>query len=251
MNVTTILPQAADAKISKGWQPLYRLGGAAALLQLVAIIAYAIVIGIYGDAPDNAAEFFALQEVNRMAALLGGDFLFLLMLAMYLVTFPALYLALRRINPAWVLIATISTIVAVTVSFAGEPTLALLHLGDRYAAATSDAQRAIFLAAGEAVLAGGWWTSSAALLAGILMQGGGLVMSIIMWRSPAFSRVTAASGAIGNGLDLCQHLITPFAPALGAILKMVMGIFYIPWLAMLGRDLLRLGRHGTSGGSLQ
>lgn len=221
---------------------LYSLGGVAAWLKLGVLLAYMVVAAVYGPRPTSATEFFAYQQESTLKALLTGDFLFLVMFAMYLVTFPALFIALRRINPTGALLATLATIVAVTLGFANESTLAMLHLGEQYANATTTAQQAPYLAAGEAVMAAGWWTSSASYMTGILLQGGGVIISLIMWRSPAFSKLTAASGLLGNGLDLIQHVIHPFAPMLSETIKLGMGIFYLIWFPMLGRDLLRLGR---------
>jgi hypothetical protein len=47
---------------------------------------------------------------------------------------------------------------------------------------------------------------------GILLQGAGVIISVIMLHSEGFSKVTAYAGLIGNGLDLIQHVLYPFAP---------------------------------------
>jgi len=136
--------------------------------------------------------------------------------------------------------ATLFTIIAVTLSFSGESTFALLHLGNLYHAAASDALRAQFLAAGEAVLAAGWWYSSGSYMNGFLLQGSGVIISLVMLRSRDFSKVTAISGLIGNVLDLVQHLLHPFALSIAAPIQMFMGIFYLVWFPMLARDFFKL-----------
>jgi hypothetical protein len=77
------------------------------------------------------------------------------------------------------------------------------------------------------------------------LQGAGIIISLVMWRSKDFSKVTAYSGLLGNGFDLIQHVLHPFLPAVSAFISMFMGIFYFVWFPMLGRDLLRLGRGGA------
>lgn len=224
------------------WKNLYRIGGAAALVQLASILAFTVVMGVLGPKPASAAEYFALQQTDRLASVLRGDFLFLFLLGAYFGTFPAMYLALRRISPVATLFATLFTLVAVTLCFASESTFALLHLGDQYAAASSAAARAQFLAAGEAVIASDLWNSTAAYLSGILLQGGGVMISLVMLRSKDFSKVTALAGLLGNALDLLQHVLHPFAPSLSAPIQMAMGPFYLVWFPMLARDLFKLGR---------
>jgi hypothetical protein len=225
------------------WRSLDTIGGAAALLQLASILAYTIVMMVLGPKPTSAAEYFALQQTDRLASVLRGDFLFLFLLGAYLGTFPALYFALRRISPVATLFATIFTLMAVTICFASESTFSLLHLGEQYAAAVSEAQRAQFLAAGEAVIAADMWNSSGAYMSGILLQGGGVIISLVMLRSREFNKVTAIAGLLGNALDLIQHVLHPFVPSLSAIIQMSMGPFYLVWFPMLARDLFRLGRN--------
>jgi hypothetical protein len=90
------------------------------------------------------------------------------------------------------------------------------------------------------------WESSGAYMGGMLLQGAGVLMSILMLRSRDFSRWTAWSGLLGNALDLTQHLLHPFVPAVSAAIVPFMGIFYFLWFPLLGRDLLRLARRGKA-----
>jgi hypothetical protein len=220
---------------------LYRIGRISALVQLAAIFSSIVIVVTLGPRPTSAAEFFDIQQNNLLAALLRGDFvLMFFLIGAYLGIFPALWWNLRRLNPIGSTFATLFVVIAVILSFSGESTFALLHLGDLYHAAASEAQRTQFLAAGEAILAAGWWYSTGSYMAGILLQGGGVIISLVMLRSKDFSKVTALSGLIGNALDLIQHLLHPFAPSLAAPIQMFMGIFYFVWFPMLARDFFRL-----------
>lgn len=221
---------------------LYRIGSIAAFLQLAAILTLTIVIATLGPKPTTAEEYFAIQQSSRMAAVLRGDFLLVILIALYLGTFPALYAALRHLNPIYTALATLFTILAVTLTFASESTFSMLHLGDLYAAAATDGQRAQLLAAGEAIIATDMWHTTGAYMSGILLQGSGVMISVIMLRSRAFSKITAYAGLLGNGLDLIQHVLHPVFPGFSAVIMSVMGIFYLVWFPMLGRDLLRLSR---------
>jgi len=225
------------------WRNLYKIGGIAALMQLAAILAMLVAMVTLGPKPTSVEEYFILQQSNRLQSILQGDFLLLFLIGPYIATFPALYVALRRVSPVGTALATLMTLVVVAGFFAMESTFSLQYLGNKYAAAAGDAQRAQFLAAGEAVVASDIWNSSGAYIGGILLQGAGVIMSVIMLRSKDFSKVTAWAGLLGNGVDLVQHVINPFAPSISAFLKPWMGLFYIVWFPMLARDFFRLGRN--------
>ena len=68
------------------------------------------------------------------------------------------------------------------------------------------------------------------------------MISIIMLRSQDFSKVTAYAGIFGNGLDLIQHIIHPFAPEISATIQMVMGLGYFVWFPMLAWDFFKLAK---------
>jgi hypothetical protein len=236
---------AALASENVSWKQLYIIGAVAALVQLAAILAYTIAMATLGPKPASIEEYFAIQQVNLLASVLRGDFLFLFLIGGYLGTFPALYVALRNVSPVYAMFATLFTLIAVTICFSAESTFALLHLGDQYAATASDAQRAQLLAAGRAIIAADMWNSSGAYVSGILLQGGGIIISLVMLRSRDFGKVTAIAGLLGNALDLAQHVLHPFTPSLSATIMMFMGPFYLVWFPMLARDFFRLARKST------
>jgi len=219
---------------------IYYIGGIAALLQLVTILGYSIALGVLGPKPGTAAEYFVIYQESPLEMVLRGDFSLLILIGLYLGTFPALYITLRRLSPVYSAMATLFTIISVTMTFAGESTFALLHLAEQYVSSTSETLQAQLIAAGEAVIAAGMWHSSASYMNGILLQGSGVMISIIMLRSQDFHKVTAYAGILGNGLDLIQHIIHPFAPEVSAILTQVMGLGYLAWFPMLAWDFFRL-----------
>jgi hypothetical protein len=238
----TETPSGADLR----YRNLYRLGGIAAIVQLASLLVMLVAQAALGPRLTSAEEFYIVQQASRWAAVLRGNLLLIFLIGPYLFTFPALYVALRRQSPVGAGLAALFTIMTVAMMFAAEETFALLRLGDLHAAALTDLERAQYVAAGEAVFASGMWDSSGAYMSGMLLQGAGVLMSIIMLRSRDFSRWTAYSGLLGNALDLTQHLLHPFVPAVSAATVPFMGIFYFVWFPMLGRDLLRLARRGNA-----
>lgn len=240
--------EAGAAGRAHPWRGLYITGAVAALLQLATTLVVIAVVATLGMRPTSAEEYFTLLQADRLAAILRDDFTSLALIGLYLGTFPAIYVALRPMSPAGAGLATLFTFIGVTLGFATHSGFALLHLGDQYAAASTAAQRSQLLAAGEAVLANNMWNSSGGYLAGLLLQGSGVLVSLLMLRGGGFSKVTAIAGLLGNGFDLAQHILHPFAPGLSATLIQLAGPFYLVWFPMLARDLWRR-REAPSGAS--
>lgn len=220
---------------------LYLIGGIAAILQLIAILSYGVVTAMLGLKPTSPEEYFAVYQTSRLASILRGDLLLLILIGLYLGTFPALYVALRRLNPIYTGLATVFTLIAVTGAFASESTFSLFQLGEQYTAATEE-QRVQLLGAARAIMASDMWSGTAAYMGGLLLQGSGIMISAIMLRSRDFHRVTAYSGLLGNAFDLTQHILHPFLPSVSASISMFMGLFYFVWFPMLAWDLWRLAR---------
>lgn len=230
-----------DLRTPREMKNLYRIAGTAALLQLAAILGYTVITAVLGAKPASAEAYFALYRESPAAAVLRGDLLLLILIGLYLGTFPALYVALRRESPVYAALATLFTMLAVAGTFATESTFSLHHLGSQFVTA-SEAQRLQLIAAAEAVIASDMWNSSAGYMGGILLQGSGVMISVIMLRRKDFSKVTAYAGLLGNGIDLVQHSLHPFAPSISAPIQVFMGIFYLVWFPMLARDFFRLAK---------
>jgi hypothetical protein len=219
---------------------LARVAAWATLLQLATILAYAAVSAVVGPRVESAEAFFELQRQSTLLALLRVDLVLALLVGLYLLVVPALLLALWPVAPATTLFASIATLVAVVLAFAGEPTFALLHLARQHALAGGPEQ-ARLVAAARAVLAMGWWNGSGSYVTGFLLQGAGVAFSVVMLRGRSFSRVTAWSGLVGNAFDLAQHLLHPFVPGVASMLAPFMAA-YLVWYLALARDLFRLAR---------
>jgi hypothetical protein len=224
---------------------VYRLGGAAALLQLGSLLVAIVVVAFLGAPPERLDEIYALLHETPGVGLLRMELPLLPLVGLYLVLGPALALALWRTHPVYATQSALMTVVAVLCFFSSHPAFSLLHLSHRYAAAMAPEQRAALLAAGEAMIAADGWNSSAGYLSGLLLQGAGVLVSILMLRSRAFNGITAVAGLIANAVDLVQHLLHPFAPALAAAILPVAGPFYLLWFPMLAWSLFRLASGRT------
>ena len=134
------------------WNWLYKIGGAAALFG-VAIIPIQLIVFIAWGQPDTAIGWFTLFQDNKLAGLLAFELLLIVSVAVGIATTLALYIALRRVDESFMVIALALGLVEAVAFMLARPTFEMLYLSEGYAAATTDAQRAMFLAAGEAMLA--------------------------------------------------------------------------------------------------
>jgi hypothetical protein len=230
----------------RAWQHLSRLGGIGAIAQFCVTLVLIAVVFSFGQRPTTADEYFLMYQDNRLIAYLRDEFLSVILIALYLISFSGIYAAMRRTHPAQVFVTSVLTFVAVTLCLTSHSGLSQAHLSDLYAAATTEDQRTQLLAAGQALIASDMWNSTAGMFAGLLMQGAGVYISIIMLGHKGFTKITAWSGILANGLDLVQHLFSSVMPEISALILMIAGVFYLIWYPTLGRDLYRYGSNEIS-----
>ena len=220
---------------------LYRIGAICSILQLTLIATYMIVTFTIGPRVTSAEEFFLAQQANFWTSLLRLDLMMMLLVGMYLGNFPALLVNLWKHNPVLSFFGAGFTLIAVVVSFAGESTFALVHLGEKYIQASSGSERSQLLAAGESILASGWWNSTGSYVSGALLQTGGIMISVVMLSSRDFHKSTAIAGIVGNSFDLTQHMLSPFLPGITEYLSFGM-VAYLIWYPLMSFDLFRLAK---------
>jgi hypothetical protein len=219
-------------------KPLYRIGGAAALFSVVIVPIQLIVFIAWGQ-PESALGWFNLFRDNEVAGLLAFEILFVVNAVVGIATALALYAALRQINESLMAIATVLGLIEAVTFIVARPAVEMLYLSNQYAAATTDAQRAMLLAAGQAMLATFHGT---AFHVGInLFSAYYLIVPIVMLQSNIFGRVTAYTGIVAAILN--WGLYVP--GAVGVILfTLSVAPFLAIWLVLVARRLFQLGGSG-------
>jgi len=138
---------------------------------------------IVGDPyPNNIEDWYTLAQRSKLLALWYLNALDIISFALLGILFLALYVALRRVHPSWMLIAVYLALLGVAVFVVPRVLhLSLLPLSDLHAAATTEAQRTLYLTAGEALSQ----VSSATpqTLGFLLMAVAGLIVSVVVLRS--------------------------------------------------------------------
>ena len=251
--------QAADSEITDpNWRGLYTIGAAAAVIavvffrrnfgtELVAFRGFGI-FDVPATQPSSALDWFALLQDSRLIGLALFDFVDIVNYALVGVIYLALYGALRRANEGAMAVATTFGFVGIAVYFASNQAFAMVSLSDQYAAATTGAQRATFLAAGEALLAinnpGAIHQGTGIYMSLFLVLLAGLIISVVMLKSSVFGKATAYVGILANGLALGHFLALAFAPALIVVPTPVSAPFRVLWYILIARTLFRLDGEG-------
>jgi len=222
------------------WKWVWRLGGIAAFILMAYCVAVMVQIVALGGPPASASEAFQLLRENRIVGLLRLDLPTMFAMPVYYVLFLALYAALKSDDGPIAALGTVLAFAGLTLFLAAPSALSMASLTDKYAAASTDAARAQFLAAGEAVMATDIWHGTSAKIGGALMQVGAVLMCAVMLRGGVFGRVTAWIGIAMYGLDLTHIFATIWLPVAGVVLMAIAGPLYPVWFFLVGRRLVRL-----------
>lgn len=221
---------------------LCRWGGFAAFALLLYSLGTLVQVAVIGmGTPSDAAGIFMMLHENKVEGLLRLDLPTVLCIPFYYFLFLGLFAAMRCIDLSNTILSTALAFVGTTLVLATPTALPMLRLSERYAAATSDASRAQYIAAGEAVMATNIWHNTGAVVGAILLQSGAVIICCVMLRGDVFSKGTAWLGIIMHGLDLTHLLCGSFIPAAGMVLMALAGVLYPLWFFLIGRRLLQLG----------
>ena len=224
---------------------LYKVGGIAALMAAAFYVIEIIgVIGL-GSPPTTVSGWFTLLQHIRLLGLFDLFFLDMVVTALLVPLFLALYAAPRRASPYLMALALILGFVGIVVYFASNTAFSMLSLSSHYAAATADAQRAQLEATGRAALTGLAVTQGAGLqVANALNAIAGVLISAVMLCSTIFSKVTALVGLGGNVLEFgLPGVPVPFAVAFALV--GIGGVLLVIWYILIARRLFQLAPGGS------
>ena len=216
---------------------IYIIGGITATTVAV-LITFAIIaffIWPYKPGFASAQSIFETLQKDRLGGLIALDLPMLVITPLNLLLYLAMYMALKRVNATYALIALILSLMAVVLLIPTRPLVELVTLSNSYAVATTQAARSQYLAAGEALLA--LFGGTAWMMASFFFPLAGLINSLLMLRTPLFHKATAYVG-----LGVCLVGLGFFLPAVGVGLLFLNTVGSVVWLGLMARDFFRLGR---------
>ena len=217
------------------WRGLYRIGAVAALLTLVLIPFAVITVFIWPAFPDNILD--VIQE-SWWAGLMSLDAGYLFSNFFVLPFFLVFYVTLREVDEAWALIALVLGLMGLVCIPIARPIPEMFAISEKYAAATTETERAMHLAAGEAMLSHfhGMAYHTHYVLGSLSL----LISSILMLRSNVYSKTFAWVGIVTNIV-----VFGLYVPIVGIWISMLSVLGYAIWFIMFGLRMYRLGWGGS------
>jgi hypothetical protein len=216
------------------WRWLYWLAGITTTVSL-AVIPLSIIAYFLWPPPDTVMGHFAAFAQNWLVGFIGMDLLYLTGNVLLLPAWLGLYVVLRKVDEGITAVALTLGLIATVALIAGRPVLEMQQLSQQYAAATTETEQIISLAAGEAILA--FYNGTAFKVHYLLGTIGLLMFSLLMLRSDVFSKRTAIIGIAANAVTLGY-----FIPVVGVYISILSVFFYLAWYFLIARRFLQLGR---------
>jgi len=240
-----MMDQVSDSETTdSAYTSLYKLGGVAALLVVVLTLSEVVLLAIYPQ-PGPVTDWFTLFQSNKLIGLVDFWGLEVPMYAMFVIVFLALYIVLRKACESRMTIASAFALLGIGIFFATNNPFSMLSLSSQHAAATTDAQRSAFLAAGQALLAGTGQRAVGGFNMGLfLVSVAGLIVSSVMLGNRSFSRLTAYVGIVAYALSLADYLRQAFTQSAAIALPLILlgALSLVIWFVLVGRRLWQLGR---------
>jgi len=237
-----------NGNTEKQWKSIYTLGGITTIIVLIGIL-LDIVIGSASGGnlsvlPQTAMDRFAQFQDNWLLGLYNLDLLNIINQIILIPTYFALYATHRKENNAYALLAIIIFLVGTTIFVTNNTALPMLELSNKYAASTTESQKTLLAAAGEAMLARGAHGSLGVFIGFILPHIAGLIMSFVMLKGKIFNKVTSYIGIAGSTLILIYIILVTLAPGIknmAMVFAMPGGLLLMAWMIMFTIRLFQLG----------
>jgi hypothetical protein len=233
---------------NENWRGVYITGGIATIIALTGIILDVIVGSTTGGnlsaLPQTAVDRFAQFQTSPLLGLYNLDLLNIVNQIFLIPAYIAVYAAHRKTSHAFSLLALIMFLVGTTVFVTTNTALPMLELSNKYAIATTESQKTLLAAAGEAMLVRGSHGSLGVFIGFLLPNIAGLIMSFAMLSGKIFSKITSLMGIVGSILILFYIVLVTFAPNvkdMATAVSMPGGLLLMAWMVMFTIKFFKLG----------
>jgi hypothetical protein len=233
---------------NENWRGVYITGGIATIVALIGIVLDVIVGSTTGGnlstLPQTAVDRFAQFEISPLLGLYNLDLLNIVNQIFLIPAYVALYAAHRKTSHAFSLLALIIFLVGTTVFVTTNTALPMLELSNKYAVATTESQKSLLAAAGEAMLVRGSHGGLGVFIGFLLPNIAGLIMSFAMLSGKIFGKVTSLMGIVGSSLILSYIVLVTFAPNvkdMATAVSMPGGLLLMAWMVMFTIKFFKLG----------
>jgi hypothetical protein len=224
--------------VDTSWKGLYKWGGVLSLTNGVLYIVATILFASLGATPSGGEAVLKwLSGQTTLAYTAEG--VFVLTDILFVPVVLALYLSLKEVNKNAMLAAAgfLDLFVVLDLGVTVISQVGLTTLSQNYAAATSDIQRAAYVATTNYVL--GVTAVGGPAYSFLVSSIGVLITSLVMLRG-VFSKATAYLG-LAVGIVGLVYSISLFVPALAMAAAITLFLWGV-WFLLAGYRLYRLGK---------
>jgi hypothetical protein len=246
---STFIARTNPISVETSWKSLYKVAGISALLAvLVALTDICLTFlpaGAEQPGTMTAVDWFELFRQNWFFGLRNlGLFPNILTLSLLIPVFLALYGVHRHVNPAYAVLAVMLSLIGTAIYLSNNAAFPMLALSGKYAA-TTEAEKSLLAAAGEAILAHGEDFTPGAFAGFLFGEIAIVTISLVMLRGRIFGKAAAYAGILGGLLLTIFTIWSTFVPVLfqvSMLLAMLGGISSIVWYILTARTLFRLSK---------
>lgn len=234
------------------WKNIYKIGGIAGIAALTCIAVDVITAvnsgGEGAPLPQTAADRFILFQNNKLAGMYGLDLLSVILQILVIPFWYALYAVHRASARPYALLAFIIFLFGSVVLVSDNAALPMLELSKKYNLAPNEEQKAIYSAAGEALLARGAHGSAGMFLGFLIPDIAGLIMSVIMLRVRIFTGTISWIGILGYFFMILYVISVTFIPGaikMATAFAMPGGLLLLTWILLITIKFLRSDQINT------
>ena len=229
---------------------LYKVAGTAALLALLVMVLEIFITFLPGGGRTESSvsdilDWFILFQNNWFMGLRNLGLMNIISVIFGIPVYLALYAAHQHENKAYAVLAVVLYFIGVSIYIANNTALPMLALSDKFANASTEAQKSLIAAAGEALLAQGESHTPGTFPGFFLSEIAGILIALVMLLGKVFSKPSAVAGIIGSGFLLIFEICSAFVPSLfqaAMIFVAIGGVSSLVWYALVARRFFQLGR---------
>ena len=250
MSQSPQIPVSDPINSASGWERLYKLGGAAALvIILVSLLDLALSFLPVGATPDpgkgSVIDWFSLLHENWFLGLRGLGLWNIITAASSVLVFLALYGAHRRFDQAHAALAALLLCIGATIYISNNAALPMLTLSSQYTLATSEAQKAQLVTAGQVLLAQAEDFTPGSFVGFFITEVAEILMALVLLRGRLFGKPTAWVGLVGFIMLMIFTIWSTFVPVsynAALLVAMLGGLLSLVWFFLVARRLFQLGQ---------
>jgi hypothetical protein len=229
------------------WKLFYKIGAISVFLALLVMVTEIFLTLL----PDGARgvltveQLFDMYHRNWFMAMRYMGLMNIIATTLMLPVFFSLYGLYRHNLKVFAAFSLILSFIGYGIFMADNTSFACLELAEKYFKEISDANKTIFLAAGEALIARGASHTPGTFPGFLLCEIAGIFFSIIILKGRVLKKSTGIIGLIGCSFLLIFEVISSFVGTLfyeSMIFAMIGGITTLVWYVLLGLGLLKNSR---------